>query len=125
MKRILLDTHVFLWWRQGGEELQPAARAAIRDAEVVYVSLASAWEASIKIGLGRLRLPAPFAAGVEASRFEPLGITFAHAEEVARLPLLHRDPFDRMLVAQARVEGLWLVSRDELVLAYEVRSIQA
>jgi len=125
VSRLLLDTHVFLRWRAGGGGLAPAARAAIQDADVVYVSAASAWEAAIKIALGRLHLPGRFEDGVLASRFEPLAVTMRHAEETANLPPLHRDPFDRMLVAQARVEGLTLVTRDPLVLAYGVVGLVA
>lgn len=125
MKRLLLDTHVFLWWRAGGLDLSRAALDAIREADVVYVSVASAWEAAIQVGLGRLHLPGRFEDGVLDSRFEPLAISFGHAEETARLPHLHRDPFDRMLVAQARVDGLTLVTRDPEVLAYDVAVLLA
>ncbi len=125
MTRLLLDTHVFLWWRGNDPGLSAEARAAIAQADVVYVSMASAWEVAIKVGLGRLELPGPFGQGVRDSQFEPLPIGFDHAEEVARLPQLHRDPFDRMLVAQARVERLDLVTRDPEVLQYGVTTILA
>lgn len=125
MTRILLDTHVFLWWRANDPSLSAAARAAIAHADVVYVSMASAWEVAIKVGLGRLHLPGSFADGVGESQFEPLAIGFAHTDEVTRLPPLHRDPFDRMLVAQARVEQLALATRDPLILAYKVATILA
>ena len=87
------------------------------------MSAASAWEAAIKRGLGRLTLPEPFAVGVEKSGFERLDIGFAHAEEAAALPPHHADPFDRMLVAQARVEGLVLVTGDERIMRYDVRTL--
>lgn len=125
MTRILLDTHVFLWWRANNPGLSAAARQAIAEAHTVHVSMASAWEVAIKVGLGRLELPGTFASGVAASQFEALPIEFAHTEEVARLPQLHRDPFDRMLVAQARVERLTLVTRDPAVLAYDVAVVLA
>ncbi len=87
---------------------------------MVFVSAASAWEAGIKQALGRLTLPAPFAVGVDASGFQRLPIAFEHAAEAAALPPHHGDPFDRMLVAQARLEGLTLVSHDRLLAAYDV-----
>lgn len=95
-------------------------RRAILGAEEVFVSAASAWEAAIKAGLGRLRLPDRFERGVEESGFAKLMVTFAHAEQVADLPRHHRDPFDRLLIAQARVEGLTLVTADEALGVYEV-----
>lgn len=117
--RLLLDTHVVLWWR-ANQDVSAEAREAIGSASLAFVSLASAWEIAIKIGSGKLRLPAPFEEGVRASGFTPLSITFAHTEAVARLPHHHGDPFDRMLVAQARVEGLTLVTRDRRLADYGV-----
>jgi PIN domain nuclease of toxin-antitoxin system len=119
--RLLLDTHVFLWWRSEPERLSADAREAIAEAEAVLVSAASAWEAAIKTGLGKLKLPATLESGVLDSGFERLVVTFAHAESVAALPPHHRDPFDRMLVAQAQVENLVLVTRDRQLEPYEVR----
>ncbi|MBI5608589.1 MAG: type II toxin-antitoxin system VapC family toxin [Deltaproteobacteria bacterium] len=125
MTRILLDTHVFLWWRLGGGDLSPAAVTAIRSADEVYVSVASAWEVAIKQSLGRVRLEADFEAGIADSQFAPLPIQFQHLRELAQLPPLHRDPIDRLLVAQARSERLVLVSRDPQVLAYDVARVVA
>lgn len=118
--RLLLDTHVFLWWRGEPSRLSPEARSGIATAEIVFVSVATAWEAAIKASLGRLELPDTVEAGVLASGFEKLLITFSHAEHAARLPQHHRDPFDRMLIAQARAEGLTLVTHDQLLAPYEV-----
>jgi PIN domain nuclease of toxin-antitoxin system len=115
---LLLDTHVALWWFDGGESLSDAAREAIRRAPVVYVSAASAWEVAIKSGLGKLTLPAPFEDGVERSKFTPLPIQFAHAAAVTSLPRHHADPFDRMLIAQSIVENLNIVTHDEQFRAY-------
>jgi PIN domain nuclease of toxin-antitoxin system len=84
------------------------------------VSAASAWEAAIKVSLGRLEIPDTIETGVLASGFEKLLITFPHAERAAGLPLHHRDPFDRMLVAQAQAEGLTLVTHDRLLEPYDV-----
>lgn len=120
MSLLLLDTHVFLWWRANDPRLQTHARETIARASIVYVSAASAWEAAVKQALGRLVLPAPFAAGVDESGFQRLAITFEHAAEAAGLPPHHGDPFDRMLIAQARLDGLTLVTHDRVIAAYDV-----
>lgn len=119
-QRLLLDTHVFLWWKINAPRLGPAAREAIAHADLVLVSAASAWEAAIKGQLGKLELTERFTQGVEDSGFDKLPIGFEHAEEIARLPPHHRDPFDRMLIAQARVERLTLVSGDRALAPYDV-----
>lgn len=94
-------------------------RQAIRDgANEVYLSAASVWEMAIKQALGRLQAPEPVSAAAARLGFEPLSIAFAHAEATALLPPLHRDPFDRLLVAQARTEGLTLVTSDPMIRAY-------
>lgn len=116
----LLDTHVFLWWRANDRRLQRSARSAIAEADLVFVSAASAWEAAIKAALGRLHLPDTIEAGVEESGFEKLPIAFSHAEAASALPPHHLDPFDRMLVAQARIEGLTLITHDRRFEPYEV-----
>ena len=121
--RLLLDTHVFLWWQADDRQLQRAARDAVSAADVVYVSAASAWEAAIKAAVGRLKIPASVEAGVIASGFERLPITFAHAEHAAALPPHHGDPFDRMLIAQARAEGLTLVTHDRRIEPYGVEIV--
>jgi PIN domain nuclease of toxin-antitoxin system len=110
--RLLLDTHVFLWWRADDRRVHRPVREAIVAADMVFVSAASAWEAAIKVALGRLKIPDTIEAGVLASGFERLPITFAHADAAGRLPPHHTDRFDRMLIAQARLEGLTLVTHD-------------
>jgi PIN domain nuclease of toxin-antitoxin system len=117
---LLLDTHAFLWWLTDNPKLPAKTRDAIAYGDAVYISAASAWEVAIKIGLGRLTVKDPFARLVVDSGFDELPITFSHAEEVKTLPPHHRDPFDRMLVAQARVEGLALVTDDQLIAPYSV-----
>ena len=117
---MLLDTHVFLWWRADSRHLQTGARRAIADAQIVFVSAATAWEAGIKAALGRLHIPDRIEAGVIDSGFEKLPISFPHAEAAAQLPPHHADPFDRMLVAQARAEGLTLVTHDRRLAKYDV-----
>ena len=118
--RLLLDTHIFLWWRAKDPRLPGDTREAISKAEAVFVSAASAWEAAIKAALGRLEYPGTIEAGVEESGFEKLAVSFAHAEHAAGLPVHHRDPFDRMLVAQAHLEQLTLVTNDARVARYDV-----
>jgi len=118
--RLLLDTHVFLWWRDDSRKLRPPARRAIAEAQLVFVSAATAWEAAIKAALGRLQIPDTIEAGVVDSGFEKLPISFSHAESAAHLPPHHADPFDRMLVAQARAEGLTLVTHDRRLAPYAI-----
>ncbi|MGE0790138.1 MAG: type II toxin-antitoxin system VapC family toxin [Sandaracinaceae bacterium] len=117
--RLLLDTHVFLWWRADAPELAAGAREAILDTSTeVYVSAAVAWEIVIKRALGKLDFEGAVADAVREEGFTPLGVSLEHVDAVARLEPHHRDPFDRLLVAQARVEGLTLVTVDPLVRAY-------
>jgi PIN domain nuclease of toxin-antitoxin system len=123
--QLLLDTHVFLWWRADPGRLSSEVRARIGMADVVFISVASAWEAAIKASLGRLEIPDTIEAGVLASGFEKLSILFSHAERAGSLPLHHRDPFDRMLVAQAQSENLTLVTHDRLLEPYEVEILWA
>jgi PIN domain nuclease of toxin-antitoxin system len=119
--KLLLDTHTFLWWDEG--KLPAKVVRRIRAAETVEVSAASAWEVAIKAGLGKIAVHGSFADAVDDYGFRELTIRFAHAELVRTLPPLHRDPFDRMLVAQAIVEGLTIVTRDALVAAYAVPTL--
>jgi PIN domain nuclease of toxin-antitoxin system len=121
--RLLLDTHVFLWWREASERIEPEVVQEISEAEVVFVSAATAWEVAIKVALGKLRLPGPLEPAVEESRFDKLPITFAHAAAVAALSLHHRDPFDRMLIAQALVEQLTIVTHDQRFATYGVPTL--
>jgi PIN domain nuclease of toxin-antitoxin system len=121
---LLLDTHVLLWWDEG-RRLSAAARQAIRDADAVYVSAASAWEIAIKTGLGRVKPRRTVEQAAAESGFEELPVTFRHAARLATLPHHHRDPFDRLLVAQAAEEGLTLVSRDPALGLYGVAVVRA
>jgi len=121
---LLLDTHVLIWWDEG-RRLAAEARRAIADADSVYVSAASAWEVAIKTGLGRLRPIRTVEQAVDESGFLELPVTFRHAERVGKLPPHHRDPFDRLLVAQADVEELTLVTRDAVFARYGVAVIGA
>ena len=116
--RLLLDTHALIWVAEG--RLKPAARGAIESADLVYVSAATIWEIEIKRAVGRLQAPENIAQRVDDAGYDRLIITFEHASEAGRLPLLHGDPFDRMLVAQARLEGLTLATGDQSIARYAV-----
>ena len=117
--RLLLDTHVILWWLDDSKRLSAQARRWIENPEnTIFISAASIWEIRIKQALGKVRLPNSFQQALEQSGFEMLTVNAAHAHAIGRLPPLHRDPFDRMLLAQATVEGLTLVTADDEVAAY-------
>jgi PIN domain nuclease of toxin-antitoxin system len=121
---LLLDTHVLLWWLDDPAQLSQAADVAIRDmANVVYVSAATAWEIVIKKALGKLDAPDNLDEVLHECRFTPMPITVAHALAVQSLPTYHRDPFDRILIAQANVEGMTIVTRDSKVLQYAVPNV--
>jgi PIN domain nuclease of toxin-antitoxin system len=117
--RILLDTHLLLWWLAASPSLSARARRIIGDPDnTVFVSAVSLWEIWLKQSLGKLRLPADFMEKLAAESFESLPLTVSQTRQVALLPWCHRDPFDRMLVAQAQVEKLVLLTADETLAAY-------
>ena len=117
--RLLLDTHVFLWWRLDAPSLTQRMREAIGDpANEVHVSAAAGWEIVIKRQLGKLEFGGTFLGALADEGFSCLAITAEHVDEVAALPDHHRDPFDRLMVAQARRQGLTLLTIDPLVLQY-------
>ena len=122
--QLLLDTHVLLWSLAGDDRLGDRAVDLIEDGRnVVYVSAASIWEISIKRSLGKLRVPGDVPTEVDAASFVRLPISFEHAVEVAALPDLHADPFDRMLIAQARTDRLTLMTDDAVMQRYDVQLI--
>lgn len=124
--RLLLDTHALLWWLDDDIRLAEPARAAIADAtNDVYVSAASAWELAIKARLGKVSMPADLAEQLVANSFAPLPVEVQHALAVRDLPDHHRDPFDRLLVAQAHIEGLTLVTADQVIPRYKVTVLAA
>ncbi len=117
----LLDTHVLLWWLADDASLSSKARALIGDENnLVFVSTASAWEIVIKKALGKLKAPDNLEAALEENNFKELPITIRHALAIGHLPIHHQDPFDRMLVAQAKCESLTLITADEKLLHYDV-----
>lgn len=119
--KLLLDTHVWLWFVRGETALPPAFGAAIRDpGNAVMVSVVSAWEVQIKTAIGKLQLGSVLDEFLDAAtlHFDILDVSLRHVRALAALPLHHRDPFDRMLVAQAQADGLTLVTVDPLVRAY-------
>ncbi len=121
-----LDTHVLLWWLSDDARLSHTSRAAISDGKnLVFVSAAAAWEIVIKSMLGKLDIPSNLEAALAANRFEQLPITIPHSLAVANLPHIHNDPFDRLLIAQAKVEGLTLVTGDEQIKKYDVSIMEA
>jgi PIN domain nuclease of toxin-antitoxin system len=123
--RFLLDSHVCLWWLDDHPSLGPRCRVALEEADEVRVSAVTPWELGIKRALGRLEMPDGLVGALVAAGFEPLPITAVHAERASALTAHHRDPFDRMLVAQAQLEALTLVSGDEALRAYDVDLLDA
>ena len=126
MKRLLLDTHVLLWWLSDDAQLGEETRRAISNPRnQVYVSAASTWEISIKKTIGKLSAPDDMDAIVEDEGFDKLPITLFHGEQAGLLPEHHKDPFDRMLIAQAQAEGLIIVTNDEKIARYNIRTMDA
>lgn len=123
--KLLLDTHIMLWWLADDPKLPPPAGSAIADGEsFVAVSAASVWEVAIKKAIGRLDAPDDLLDAIEANNFDSLSISPAHALAAGALPAHHADPFDRMLIAQARAEGLAVVTVDARFSAYDVEILQ-
>lgn len=124
--KLLLDTHVLLWWLSGDARMSNEARAAISDPDaLVLISAASAWEMSIKTAAGKLEAPKDLPQQLDHHSFAPLAIELAHGLRAGSLPLHHTDPFDRMLIAQAELEGLTIVSRGERLAQYGVPTLAA
>jgi PIN domain nuclease of toxin-antitoxin system len=116
---LLIDTHLLLWWLNNSPQLPANALPLIADPlNTIFVSVATVWEISIKQALGKIELPSNFDQALATSGFEMLAIQAAHARAASCIPLLHRDPFDRMLMAQATVEKLVLLTADSQVASY-------
>jgi len=130
MMRILLDTECWLWSLTDPDRLNDRAQSLITEPEnTLYLSAASSWEIAIKYRLGKLPLPEPpqiyVPSRMQAQGIESLAIEHVHALRVATLPLYHRDPFDRLLIAQAQVEGWLLLTADPLIRKYKVKLVWA
>jgi PIN domain nuclease of toxin-antitoxin system len=122
---LLLDTHVVLWWLADAPELAEDIKLRLDCEPDAYVSAATVWEVAIKQAIGTLREPADLPERVRDSGFRHLPITAEHAIAAGRLPPIHRDPFDRMLIAQARCEDFTLVTRDPHCRKYDVTILRA
>ncbi len=123
---LLLDTHVLLWWLDDNHILSKKARAAISEGKnLVFISAVVIWEIRIKQALGKLEIPSNFRAVLDDQPFKALDITTEHAHAIGDLPAHHRDPFDRMLAAQAKVENLTLVTRDTHLKKYGIKILKA
>lgn len=123
MPGYLLDTHVVLWAAQDPARLSPAVTRIIVEEAEVFVSAASIWEIAIKQALGKLQVVDDFLDRLRANSFQELPVTWAHGRWVSELPAIHRDPFDRLLAAQAIAEDLVLVTTDRDLVRYPVRTL--
>jgi PIN domain nuclease of toxin-antitoxin system len=123
--KLLVDTHVVIWWLTDEPTLAEGIKAQLDHEPDVYLSAATVWEIAIKQAIGKLKEPADLPERVRGSGFRELPITAHHVLTAARLPLIHRDPFDRMLVAQAHCEDLTLVTRDPHILKYDIPLLRA
>ena len=126
MQRLLLDTHVFVWCLSEVSKLAAGARTAIADPHnEVFVSAITGWEIAVNRAKGRMAAPDNLLTMIDDKGFTHLPLTFHHAEQAANLPMHHRDPFDRFLIAQSQAEGLVLVTRDARIRLYGVRTLAA
>jgi PIN domain nuclease of toxin-antitoxin system len=126
--RLILDTHAFLWWIVDSPQLSSRVRDVMRNpANELFLSVASAWEIAIKVNLGRLRLPDRpdrFIPGqLMKNAIEPLPVEMSHALYVSRLPAIHRDPFDRIIIAQSILEKMPVVTRDTDIAKYKIKTV--
>lgn len=124
MTSLLVDTHVAIWWLAGDVQLSESTRELIADADDVRLSVVSLWEVVIKVGKGGLEMPSGYVDAL-LDDFDSLDLRLDHVLEARLLPPVHRDPFDRMLVAQAMVERLTIVTRDPHIPRYPVPVIAA
>lgn len=123
---LLLDTPVLLWALGSPEDLRQTAQQAIVAPEnEVFVSAVTAWEIAIKSAIGKLEAPSDLERQLDHHRFRPLDVSVRHASALRGLPMIHRDPFDRMLIAQAQTEGLVIATRDRIIPSYRVSTLAA
>lgn len=123
--RYLIDTHIALWWLGASPELSDDLRELLRTEPDVYMSAVTPWEISLKQSLGKLTDPPGLPERVRDLQFRSLPISIEHSVRIGQLPWHHRDPFDRMLVAQAQLEGLTLITRDSWIPKYDVQVLRA
>ena len=122
--RLLLDSHAFLWWSEASSALSPTARNAIADpANETLISIAGLWELIIKASLGKLALPDDLETMAISQGFSVLSISFTHLRRFAALPWHHKDPFDRMMIAQSLAEGIPIATADRRFAAYGVQIV--
>jgi PIN domain nuclease of toxin-antitoxin system len=123
--RLLLDSHVLVWWWNDDPRLRPGVREQLRTTSTVFVSLASYWELGVKVSAGRLNLTDKLDVLIDSSGFEVLEIHRPHAQRAFQLPPIHANPFDRMLIAQALCEDMVLVTADRVIKLYDVPVLPA
>lgn len=126
--RVLIDTHAFIWWNTEDERLSDRARRVMEDeASEIFVSVGSIWEVATKVAKGRLEIPGDLETYVDerlaANRWVPLSIDRRHVIRAAALPVIHRDPFDRILIAQAQLDDMPIVTTDAAITRYDVETI--
>jgi PIN domain nuclease of toxin-antitoxin system len=120
--RYLIDTHIFLWWLNGDKKISDSLQRILENPQIqIYVSVATLWEISIKHALGKLPLKTTLSEMISVSGFELLSITGVHVLELEKLPLLHNDPFDRMLIAQTKAEHFIFITVDAKIRRYDIR----
>lgn len=125
MNGYLLDTHIFLWAMLAADKITAPVQAILNNPqEPVFVSIITAWEISLKRSLGKLHVTTNIQDAIAAAGFQPMPLKFNHIQQLDTLPLHHRDPFDRMLIAQAKSESLTLITNDKLILQYDVACLQ-
>lgn len=125
LSRLLLDSHVLIWWINGEKALGSDTRQKIDQAEAVYVSAGTIWELNIKTALGQMQLPNNFEALIAHTGFVELPVTFAHAKLIRTIQTSHADPFDKILLAQGLAEGIPLVTADKVLLSSKYQTIDA
>jgi PIN domain nuclease of toxin-antitoxin system len=119
--KYLVDTHTLLWALGNPGQLPESVCKAIRSPEnMIFASIAALWEIAIKVSIGKLKVPAGFLPGVQKAGYQVLPISVEHVQEYSKLPLHHRDPFDRIFVAQARIDDLTLITCDQALKSYRV-----
>lgn len=122
--KFLLDTHILLWALMDHEKLSSTLKEKICDeTNIIFVSAVSTWEIMIKKSLGKLKIPNNFESALVEARFELLPIRVSHTMEIENLPEIHSDPFDRLLIAQCKIEGLTLITQDKTIMKYDNISI--